>query len=791
MDAAHPDHRTWARLEALSRADKWYLSSGDGLLWAPSFPRWLHRPGFWDEARVYHFPVQPCFTVALVTGDGTEDPLQRQETHWRPDRLRVRWRSRSGLSFTETRYLLPGGRICSAWRTDEDLGWPNPVFQHRFLAAYTAAPAHRLAAVQQVEAGAAWRRLLWTDGDTDSLTVDQRLDVHLFPPRGHHPVASDLRARLHDTARVAWVAAARCEGSIEPEWDLTPFAEGFPVRHDGGRPPWPGADPDREEGTVHVAVVLPLLDLPARHAVGFVLRVVPRVRPEGGESGGGGANATGDDRDATAPAARGPEPEEAPEEGLPGPLPRPALARDRWGRAFARYPRFRCSDEHLSGYADYRIYGLHLNRLAGGRRYLPFPAVAEGPGPLHHPTAGSAPCHMLETRWSTDPSVARGTLLNFVAHQREDGSFPARLYVHRPPDPDICHMNWGDAVRAVHRIHPQRAFLERAYGALSRYGEWVARTRDPEESGLITLSRPQEASQAHTPRWEAASGPELKAVDASVCATRLWLALAEMAGALGYDDEVEPWCERHRRSARALETLWDDEAGLYRDLDPGTGRLTEVRSSAGLRPLLTNVPEPDRVRRLLAHMEPDGIFATPFPVPTLARDDPGFHAEGFWKGTRRTRPFNGRVWPTATCHVLDGLLRQWHRGVSEAGHLAARLLPAFVRMMHEPGEAGERPRPNSYEHYNPLTGCPSRFRGLDDHQRSWVLDLLLRGVAGVEPLPDGLRVHPLPLGLEEVTLEARLRTREVRIEIRGDAVEVAVDASVHRSTVGTPLAISW
>lgn len=802
----HPDHRTWARLEALSRDDKWYLGSGDGLLWAPSSPRWLHRPAFWDEARIYHVPVAPCFTVSLVTGDGKEDPLERQDTHWRPDRMRVRWRSRSGLSFTETRYLLPGGRLCSAWRTDEDLGWPNPVFQHRFLAAHTALPTESAESVRRVDTGVAWRRRVWTEDGTDSLTLDQALDVHLFPPRGHHAVASEVRIRLQESLRSAWVGAARCESGGGPEWNLTPFAEGFAVRHGDGRPPWPGVPVEGGRGSVHLAVVLPLLDLPARYAVGFVLRIVPRV--SAGEAPGGEGEAASGRADGGGTFRSGSVAEESEREGdasfagegagaAPGAperprlLPRPALARDRWGEALACYPRFRCSDEHLSATVDYRVFGLHLNRLAGGRRYLPYPAVAEGPGPLHHPTAGSAPCHMMETRWSTDPSVARGTLLNFLAHQRRDGSFPTRLYVHRPPDEASCHMNWGDAVRAVDRLHPQRAFLERAYGALSRYGSWVARSRDPEESGLITLSRPQEASQDHTPRWEAASGPELKAVDASVCACRLWRALAEMADALGHDDEVEPWLRLHRRSADALDRLWDDESGIYGDLDPAAGRLTGVKASAGFHPLLTDLPDPDRVRRLLAHLEPGGVFATPFPVPTLATDDPGFDGEGFWKGTRRDRPFNGRIWPTATCQLLEGLLRQWHRGIAEAGTVAARLLPAFVRMMHEPEETGDRPRPNSYEHYNPLTGHPSRYRGLDDHQRSWIMDLVIRGVAGVEPRSHGLRVHPLPLGLERVELEAELRGRTVRVELRGEEVSTEVDGLAHRSTVGTPLAIPW
>lgn len=73
------------RLQALARDDKWYLSCGDGIVWAPTFPQWLHCPGFWDEAYIYHHAFAPLFTVALVGADGQEIPLTRVSTKWRPD----------------------------------------------------------------------------------------------------------------------------------------------------------------------------------------------------------------------------------------------------------------------------------------------------------------------------------------------------------------------------------------------------------------------------------------------------------------------------------------------------------------------------------------------------------------------------------------------------------------------------------------------------------------------------------------------------------------------------------
>ena len=149
-----------ARVEALAREDKWYLSAGDGTIWAPPVPLWLARPGFWDPGHVYHYPLGPLFSVALVGDNGLSDPLHATGSHWRPDRLIVHWESRSGLVLTEFRYVLGGGRFCSAWRTEEELGWPNPVFSDKWLVAFSAAPGDDAWDVRRGESSLSWARRL-------------------------------------------------------------------------------------------------------------------------------------------------------------------------------------------------------------------------------------------------------------------------------------------------------------------------------------------------------------------------------------------------------------------------------------------------------------------------------------------------------------------------------------------------------------------------------------------------------------------------------------------------------
>src|SRR5437899_9407545 len=97
-----------AALDLLTRTDKWYLSAGEGLLWAPPFPVWLEAPGFWDEARVLEYALQPVFSVAFVDEAGREIPLSAQRRRWTPAALEVPYAPVQGLELVETRMVLPG-----------------------------------------------------------------------------------------------------------------------------------------------------------------------------------------------------------------------------------------------------------------------------------------------------------------------------------------------------------------------------------------------------------------------------------------------------------------------------------------------------------------------------------------------------------------------------------------------------------------------------------------------------------------------------------------------------------
>jgi hypothetical protein len=176
--------------------------------------------------------------------------------------------------------------------------------------------------------------------------------------------------------------------------------------------------------------------------------------------------------------------------------------------------------------------------------------------------------------------------------------------------------------------------------------------------------------------------------------------LAEIARALGEDPEpYEVWAAR--TSAGLDSLLWDEAMGAYLDFDVRADERIRVRTGAGFAPLYAGVPDADRARLLLEHLEPcevavDGIGRVVASVPPK---DPRFESARYWRGP---------VWPMLNWVAHAGLRR--YGFVEEAGEIRNALL-ALAR------------REGFWEHYDALTGDGGGTEDL-----SWtaalVLDLL-------------------------------------------------------------------
>ncbi len=737
-----------APLELLTRADKWYLSAGEGLVWAPPFPAWLDAPGFWDEAHLFEYPLVPLFTVSFVDDAGRLLSLHAGERRWTPAALEVPYRPVAGLEFMESRMVLPGFVLGSEWQIVNVSVAPIRVH----AVAWATAPGVEVGPgdVHWTEAELSWGRVLQ---DRRGQALPVRLQLAL--------------ARGTDS----W-GAIRSEATADlPRFTLPPFWDRWDPTRGGLRSAAElgGLSPD---GLVYLGVHRAIEIEPGGAArLAVALRAVPDLAE-------------------SAVRVEAPAPRRASSFA--------AASRAAWEGYFDGLPTFRCSDPYFERAWAYRWYGLRLNAIAAGWGNYVAPTVAEGIGPFHVPITYSAPCHLRELRWAKDPEWARGVLRTFLAHQRPDGGFHGRIYANHLEGTDFYHADWGGALLALDAVHPSDAFLREAVPALARYAEWLVTTRDPRNSGLIDVLDQFETGQEYMSRYQAVDGDadrlgwenriRLQGVDVSVYAYRLFQALAGLASRGGLD--AAPWRARADRTRSAIhKKMWDEKSGYFSDVNPATGRRTGVRAAVCFYPYATDLVDAPHLAGFVQNLFDPRQFWKPFPVPSSAGTDPLYDPDAAWKGKRHHCPWNGRVWPMTNSHIAEAIGRIAVEHLPGLRAHLAEFLTKSVRMMFWDGDAS---RPNSFEHYHPVTGRPSAYRGVDDYQHSWVNDLIVQYVVGLRPAADGTCVvDPMPFPLDG--FEARglpMQGHAVDVRRAAEQVEVAVNGrAAARGRLGEPITV--
>ena len=739
--------RTFEPLRSLERPDKHFLGTGEGVLYAPPFPLFQDSAGFWDVFHYHLHAFSPGFTWTLLDERGLPLRLERKRREWTPARIRTTFQTGGGIAVTEKRAVS---------------GWDS------LLARVSVRNLSR----KPVEL----RLLLWTAVGADGLRPGSP------PAEKDGRIAQWIVSRTPYDAELGWALGASpgpgsfgvqlAEGQPAgaaanlPAWEMTPFSErlrrsaslGNTVRATGVSP----------EGLLYIGIERRLVLEPGdARACHLALALGP-------DPGAAAEN-----------LHRTLEPEDPMEE-----------AEARWRRFFDEVPRLECSDEHVLAAYWYRWYGLRLNAFSRPFGAYRHPAVCEGIEYFRSPISYSAQCHMREMRWHPDGGHAKGSLLNFIEHQLEDGSFPGHIHPRGPVPRTFYHADWGAAALDVAAVHEDRAFLERAFEGLSRYAEHFIRDRDEGGTGLFDVWSQYETGQEYMSRYVAARAEEagrvadwertirLKGVDATVYAYRLFEALARIEPYLGRGSG-ERWRSLAARTAEAIRTrMWDPATGLFQDVRADTLERTGVLAATGFYPHLAGIAGEPHVKGLLANLGDPTRFGTPFPVPATAVSDPLFDAEGLWQGKRHNCPWNGRVWPMAVSHVAEAVLTAATRHPDPALDDAARkLFGSFIRLLFLEGDPR---RPACYEHYNPYTGQPCLHRGIDDYMHSTVIDLVIQYAAGVRPTLEGLVFDPRPLGIASLRLEnVQVRGRRYDVEVEGGrAVLRSEDRTVAERRMG-------
>lgn len=278
-----------------------------------------------------------------------------------------------------------------------------------------------------------------------------------------------------------------------------------------------------------------------------------------------------------------------------------------------------------------------------------------------------------------DPKCAEGSQRVFMERQfhgsdpKKDGYIGYRVgpYVNRtfPTDgeltssaPFFSWTNWE-----IYRISHDHEFLREAYRSGSALAEWFLRTHDPDHDGVLVWggnAMLENVRDSLDVIWNLFGGGDespkrVKALDLMCMMVKETRSLAAMAGELGLAAEQMRWNAKADQLADVVRTrMWDSETGFFYNLARDTGTFTtrdgislKRKEIIGFLPLWAGIATREQAERLRQHASNPLSFARKFGMPTLAADDPAYHAE-----ITRCCQWNGAVWLPWNYMVERGLL---------------------------------------------------------------------------------------------------------------------------------------
>ena len=744
----------------LERNDKIGLAGGSASQYAPIFPQFSDVPGFWDASHFADVRLERLYALLLLKDDGTPLKLRLASRRWNPACL-------------THLYTIEG----------------NPTLQVR--EERTISPhdsfTTRLTVTNRGSETASFHWLFWTtqiqqtlSDNITSLTIQEVTPepdliayTHVTRYAGHSETPAQVKgwgergndnhkvgeAVLHVALGASRLSDSLClllaePADLLPLWELSPASDHFIEGSLRDCPVTSPSDPLESEELRH-------LHIAQHYAI--------EVRPGETETLTFAATVSFTREDATENLRR---------DMASDPF---RASRADWQKWFDAAPSFECSDAFLERAYWYRVFLLKFNSVQVGVSPLTHPCVFEGVGNFRSHVSYSSTAISRDAVF-LNAELAKGCLLNLLEAQvanedatgetDNDGFLPGHLYLARQ-DRGFYHADWGGAATHLYGVTGDLGFVRKVTPSLVRYAEFLDRERDRENSGLYDVTDQGETGQEYSPRYLFAS-PEadhwkpfrLKGIDATCYAVGLQQTLSQFSQLLGEREDATYWRERAEVTAQSVrEAMWDAEQNFFVDVHSETGHRSPHKAAVGFYPLFFDIASHAQATALANHLEKGGIFATPYPVPTLSTDNPDFSASGDWHGVRTSCPWNGRVWQMTNAHVIAGFAKAGRRfGDSDLQSLAGNLFIRHIAMMFHNGDPT---RPNSYEHYSPMTGRPAFFRGVDDYLHSWLISLIFEIVAGVLPesgTANRLVIDPTPLGLNHFRFEG-IPLRGYRIDV--------------------------
>jgi len=320
----------------------------------------------------------------------------------------------------------------------------------------------------------------------------------------------------------------------------------------------------------------------------------------------------------------------------------------------------------------------------------------------------------------------KGDLVSRLQWHHLESRTSGRIPFHRAPH-TTAQMQPPVLAQAVERVVDAGAdgFLAEALPHLERYYRYLAAFRDHDGDGLISIVSQFESGLDFSPAYDDAIGVRRPRPASLLARTRLpqlrnklanydldtifrrfrhhqedvlvnavygqgLRALARLAGRAGRE-AVARWATRtaDQVTTALVERAWDERTGLFVNLAGPDERRASVKTIHGLMPLVLPDLPPEIVDRLTAHLDDPRTFGAPFPVPSVALDEPTFIRDHRLHGFRFI--WRGPLSLNTNWFLVHGLRGHGHDGIAD--RIAARSR-----------EVVERGGLNEF--YDPLSGRP-------------------------------------------------------------------------------------
>jgi glycogen debranching enzyme len=283
------------------------------------------------------------------------------------------------------------------------------------------------------------------------------------------------------------------------------------------------------------------------------------------------------------------------------------------------------------------------------------------------------------------------------------------------------------AAQALHTLFEacrDRVYLGELYARVRRHHEWLAKNRDFDGDGLLTIISPFESGMDWKPSYDPVLGYEPRTTPRRLYLSKLYWKVVGVDLAnflLRYDlqrirqhgpfrvkdvgfnsiyavdldcmeklavlagDDPKPFAERRRQVVDSMMRLmYDEESAAFYDLQQPGSRKLRVRTPTIFFPLAIQDLDREIAKRVLeAHFEKEGEFAAPLPIPSVDMGDPAFF--------RGETPF---IWRGPTWACINWFL--YHALKKRAYEEHAERLRTSLRHLLE--KSGFR------EYYDPFTG---------------------------------------------------------------------------------------